>query len=162
MLAPRLHSIWIAAERSVPLTPVRSAVAILGAGLEGDRYALGVGTFSKRRGDNVRELSLIARESVKHLAAAAGVELTPGDARRNLVTEGLDLHPLAGAHLRIGEVEIECTGTCPPCGYLDRLLGFDARQHLRRRGGLRARILKGGVLEAGAPIEIIRLPPQRP
>ena len=162
MSGAHLHSIWIAPEPRVAMQSVPTVVAVAGMGLEGDRYARGVGTFSGRRGKNVRELSLIARESVAHLAAAAGTELAPGAARRNLVTEGIDLLPLASARLRIGEVEIECTSTCPPCGHLDRLLGVDTRMHLRKRGGLRARIVVGGTLEPGMAIEVVDVPPPLP
>lgn len=158
----RLHSIWIAREPRASMQSVATVEAVPGVGLEGDRYALGVGTFSGRRGMNVRELSLIANENVAHLAAAAGTALLPGALRRNLVTEGLDLLRLASARLRIGEVEIECTSTCPPCDHLDRLLGFDTRVHLRKRGGLRARIVVGGTLEPGMTIEVVHVPPPLP
>ena len=83
-----------------------------------------------------------------------------GDLRRNLVVSGLDLTALQGARLRIGEVLIEVTGTCPPCGHLDRLLGYDAQVLLHGRGGMRAGVLEGGELVAGAPITIER-PPRR-
>lgn len=162
MRAARLHSIWIAPEPRAAMQSLEHAVAIAGIGLDGDRYARGTGTFSGRRGSSVRELSLIAHESVTHLAAALGADLSVGATRRNLVTAGLDLAPLAGARLRIGTVVIECTGTCPPCGHLDRLLGYEARAHLRRRGGLRARIVTGGPLQAGMPIEVVQVPPPLP
>lgn len=162
MSSPRLHSIWIAPESRIDLQSVPTAIAIADVGLDGDRYARGVGTFRNRPETHGRQLSLIAHESLAALADAAGVELSPGATRRNLVTEGIDLAPLAKARLRIGEVEIECTSTCPPCGHLDRLLGIDTRTPLRNRGGLRARILVGGMLEAGAPIAIVHVPPPLP
>ncbi|MFK7738803.1 MAG: MOSC domain-containing protein [Planctomycetota bacterium] len=162
MSGARLHSIWIAPEPRAAMQAVETARAIPGVGLEGDRYAHGVGTFSSRRGRNVRELSLIAHENVQHLANATDTELQPGAARRNLVTEEIELLPLANARLRIGEVEIECTSTCPPCGHLNRLLGVDTRMHLRKRGGLRARIVVGGILAAGMAIEVLHVPPPLP
>ena len=162
MSQARLHSIWIAPDPRAELQSVAAVTAVPGVGLEGDRYARGLGTFSGRRGKNVRELSLIANESIAHFAAAVGIDLPPGAARRNLVTEGIDLQPLASARLRIGKVEIECTSTCPPCGHLDRLLGVETRVHLRKRGGLRARIVVGGVLEPGVDIEVLNVPPPLP
>lgn len=162
MNRPRLHSIWIAPEPRVAMQSVAAVDAVAGVGLDGDRYAKGVGTFSGRRGTNVRELSLIAAESIAHLASVSGGELPAGAARRNLVTEGLDLQPLTGTRLRIGDVELECTSTCPPCGHLDRLLGIETRVHLRKRGGLRARIITGGRLAAGMTIEVIHVPPPLP
>ncbi|MEO0650175.1 MAG: MOSC domain-containing protein [Planctomycetota bacterium] len=136
------------------MVAVPTVEAIAAVGLAGDRYAERRGTFSPTRSMSVRDVSIVALETVRALSEASGRSLAPGDLRRNLVTEGLELGELVGARLAIGEVLLEVTSTCPPCGHLDRLLGFDARPHLRRRGGLRARIEVGGLLQAGTPIEI--------
>src|SRR5205807_9797583 len=80
------HSILPRHPRSTlfPYTTLfRSAVP--GAGLEGDRYALGQGTFSKPLPD--RELTLIEAEAIEAMKRDYDVELAPGEARRNLVTD---------------------------------------------------------------------------
>ena len=155
MVLARLHSIWVAAEAGAPLVSMAQVRAVAAVGLEGDRYAGGRGTFSRTRSMSVRDVTLVAHETVEGLGRALGRDLVAGELRRNLVTEGLELGALLGARLAIGEVRIEVTGTCPPCGHLDRLLGVAARPHLRRQGGLRARVAVGGRLEAGAPIEVV-------
>ena len=78
-----VESIHIASATQGPMQAVAQVVAIPGAGLEGDRYALKVGTFYKPEPD--RELTLIEAEAVEALRRDYGVELAPGDARRNLV-----------------------------------------------------------------------------
>lgn len=156
MPSGRLESIWIAdfaTERPRSVDRVR---AIPGRGLEGDRYAKGAGTFSRVESGNVRDLTLVASAAVDHLRAATGAELDPGDLRRNLVVDGLDLPALIGAQLRLGPVLIECTGTCPPCAHLDRLLALEACDHLRGRGGLRARIVEGGELVVGSEVRVTK------
>ena len=72
-----------------------------GRGLQGDRYADGHGTFShpERRG---QDLTLIEAEAFDELAAR-GISLSMADARRNVVTRGIDLNALVGHHFTIGE-----------------------------------------------------------
>ena len=156
----RLDSIWIAPFATERPHAVERATAVARRGLEGDRYAKGLGTFSRVDSGNVRELTLVDAEAVDHLRRASGAELDPGDLRRNLVVSGLDLPTLIGAQLRIGSVRIEVTGTCPPCAHLDRLLALDSLGLLKGRGGLRARILEGGELVASAAVAISK-PPRR-
>ena len=136
--------------------------ALPGVGLEGDRYAAGAGTFSSAPTMSVRDVSMVALETLTAVSEGVGRALTPGELRRNLVIEGLELAQYLGATLRIGNVLLECTGHCPPCAHLDRLLGFDAQPLLKNRGGLRARILAGGDLVAGTEIEVVTPPKSLP
>jgi hypothetical protein len=57
--------IYVASAAGVPTHAVDQACAVPGVGLEGDRYALGVGTFSKPLPD--RELTLIEAEAIEAL-----------------------------------------------------------------------------------------------
>ncbi len=161
-VAGRLESIWIAAVATERPHAVERAVALRGYGLEGDRYAAQSGTFSVGVSASTRDLSLISLDAVVAAQAAVATELRPGDLRRNLVVSGLELTELQRARLRIGDVLIEITGTCPPCGHLDRLLELDSQALLAGRGGMRASILQGGELVAGAPITIERAPRRLP
>jgi len=147
-----LESIWIAGEAQQAPVRVDRVRALVGRGLEGDRYAVGAGTFSGSVRASTRDLSLIDGGAAREVLAELGGDRTLGDLRRNLVLAGVDLEGLVTARLRLGEVVIEVTGTCPPCGHLDRLLGVEAQGLLANRGGLRAGILTGGWLEEGATV----------
>src|SRR5689334_16749790 len=92
----RVTEILIATSPAKPATNVVRVKAMPGSGLEGDRYANSTGTFSKtpRRPDG--ELTLIERENIEAFAAESGLVFSGKDARRNIVTEGVDLNSLVG------------------------------------------------------------------
>ena len=142
-------SLLVAATAEAPLTRVATAEAVAGRGLTGDRYADGAGTFSGRgRG---YELTLIEAEALDALAAA-GIEITPEDARRNVVTKGIDLNALVGHRFRVGEVECAGRRLAEPCAHLQRLAPSGVLRGLVHRGGLRADILRGGTMRVDDPI----------
>ncbi|MEM0963131.1 MAG: MOSC domain-containing protein [Bacteroidota bacterium] len=145
----RLVQIWTAASAGAEMRRQRVADVVAGRGIVGDRYANGVGSFSRwpQRG---REVSLIAAEALAEAAAEFGVSVREGQHRRNLVVEGVPLADLRGVPFRIGDVVFEGVRLCAPCRYLVRVTGqeeiFDA---LVRRGGLRATVVSAGVLRVG-------------
>ncbi len=139
--------IYIAPAAEAPMLSVKEVVAIPGVGLEGDRYALGKGTFSKPEPDF--ELTLIEAEAIEALQREYNVELAPADARRNLVTRGVALNHLVGRDFQIGEVKAHGIRLCEPCDHLQRLTGRQVIKGLRHRGGLRAQILARGAIRVG-------------
>ena len=70
-------------------------------------------------------------------------------ARRNLVTEGADLNALVGRTFEIGEVVLRGIRLCEPCNYLAKTTYPETLVGLVHRGGLRAQIVRGGVLRVG-------------
>jgi len=142
-----LESIYISPTARGPMQLLPSVVAIPGAGLEGDRYALKLGTFFKPQPDY--ELTLIEAEAIEALRNEYGVTLAPGDARRNLVTREVPLNHLVGKEFMVGEVRIRGIRLCEPCDHLERLTDKTLIKGLRHRGGLRAQILTEGVIHAG-------------
>jgi MOSC domain-containing protein YiiM len=133
---------------------VASVRAIAGVGLEGDRYALATGHYSADRKVD-REVTLVAAEELDRLADLFGIELAPGESRRNVTTRGIDVNALVGRRFRIGAVECEGTRLCEPCAYLQGLLGRPVLEPLVHRAGLRARILKDG--EIAVADEVVAL-----
>jgi MOSC domain-containing protein YiiM len=129
---------------------VDRVAARAGRGLAGDRYYLGVGTFSSRSG---RDLTLIEAETLEQLQRD-GVALTYEAARRNVVTRGLSLDELIGRRFRIGEVECIGQGRAEPCAHLERLTKPGVLRALVHRGGLRADILTDGEIVTGAEIRL--------
>jgi len=142
-----VEAIYIATAAAVPTKAVDAVQAIPGVGLEGDRYALKLGTFYKPGPD--RELTLIEAEAIDALRRDYGVELAAGDARRNLVTRGVALNHLVGKEFTVGDVRIRGIRLCEPCGHLQSLAGKPVVKGLIHRGGLRAQILSEGTIHAG-------------
>jgi MOSC domain-containing protein YiiM len=97
-------------------------------------------------------VTLIELEALQALHAEAGIELSPGDSRRNLVTCGAPLNHLVGRELRVGEVVLRGTRLCEPCAHLARLTQPGVLPGLVHRGGLRADIVRGGLIRAGDTI----------
>ena len=142
-----VEAIYISSTAAAPTKPIDAVLAIPGVGLEGDRYALKLGTFYKPEPD--RELTLIETEAVEALARDYGVELAVGDARRNLVTRGVALNHLVGKEFTVGDVRIRGIRLCEPCDHLQKLTGKPVLKGLLHRGGLRAQILTEGTIHAG-------------
>lgn len=141
----KVVSIHIATTASGPMVGVREVRVIAEKGLEGDRYFKREGTFSKKHGAD-REVTLIELEAVEGLKRDYGVELNPGDSRRNIVTRGVALNHLIGADFKIGEVTLRGIRLCEPCLHLEKLTVRGVLSGLVHRGGLRAQILTDGVI----------------
>lgn len=150
----RIEQIHIAPVAAAAMQAVRRARAVVGRGLEGDRYAAGVGHWSsiRRSGDN---LTLIEAEEIAAVSREYALNLPPGSTRRNLTTRGIRLESLIGRRFRIGEVECRGTRRCEPCSYLDGILGQEALTALVHRGGLRAKIVTEGTIAVGDPILLL-------
>jgi MOSC domain-containing protein YiiM len=127
---------------------VPDARAVAGIGLEGDRYALGIGYHSKSPGPGGRELTLIETETLEALSAL-GVKLSAAGTRRNLATSGVPLNHLVGREFWVGAVRLRGTRLCEPCKYLEGLTQAGAMAALIHRGGLRAQILHDGLIRVG-------------
>lgn len=144
----KIAGIYVAAQKTELPHSVAEVDAIAGQGLVGDRYATGVGTFSKS-GDPKNEVTLIEAEALEALLREYDVEVSAAASRRNLLTEGVALNHLVGRRFSIGQVELEGVKLCEPCGHLQSLTAASVEKGLRHRGGLRARILTGGVIRVG-------------
>ncbi len=148
-----VESIYIASSAQGPPKSVGQAQAIPGAGLEGDRYALKLGTFYKPEPDY--ELTLIEAEAIEALRRDYQVELAAGDARRNIVTRNVPLNHLVGKEFAIGEVRIRGIRLCEPCDHLEKVTGKRVMKGLLHRGGLRAQILTRGTIRVGDAVNIL-------
>jgi hypothetical protein len=126
------------AEATVML--VDEAVAIVGQGLQGDRYADGTGTFASGRPGSA--LTLIDAAVLD----AFGGDL---DHRRNVVVRGTDLNALVGQEFMLGEARCRGRRLCEPCAHLDRLNSGGVLRPLVHRGGLRADVIRGGTIRVG-------------
>ena len=151
-----VEAICVARAASAPMESLTSVEAIPGAGLEGDRYWAGIGFYSSRPTDpGAREVTLIEAEVLDRLRQEHAIELAATDHRRNLTTRGVRLSELLGKRFRLGAVELEGVRDCPPCEHLESIVGKSVMRPLLESGGLRARVLVGGIIRVGDPIEVV-------
>jgi hypothetical protein len=123
-----------------------------GQGMVGDRYFAGTGTFSVSEKQG-QQLTLIEGEVLDALGAD-GLHLRPEDARRNVVTRGIDLNALVGQEFRVGTARCIGRRLCEPCSHLQRLTGEALLRPMVHRGGLRADILTSGVVHVGDAVAV--------
>ncbi|MCD9046120.1 MOSC domain-containing protein [Luteimonas sp. MHLX1A] len=143
----RVEWIGVRPSRGAPVVELDDTLAQAGGGLEGDRYTGGSGK---------RGVTLIQAEHLPAIAALARVPaLTPAVLRRNLVVSGIPVIALKGWRFRVGEVVLEGTAPCDPCSQMEATLGPGGYNAMRGMGGLCARIIEGGVLRVGDPVEWI-------
>ena len=143
-----LTEIWLTPSAAAPMRRVPSARLIAGAGLEGDRYALGGGTWAEYPALE-KQVTLIAADDVAAVARETGAALTPGDTRRNLVTTGVDLPALVGGWFAVGDALLFGMKRCPPCTHLERLTGVKLIKAMVHRGGINAAVFTGGPIREG-------------
>ncbi len=143
----RLEHIHITPAASQPMRGLREAMLIAGQGIDGDRYKLGTGTYSRR--PDIREATLIEAEALEGLARDYGVTLLPHEHRRNLTTSGVPLNHLVGRRFRVGSCLLEGGRLNVPCQYLEDLVGKKVFKPLMHRSGLNCRIIEGGTIRIG-------------
>jgi MOSC domain-containing protein YiiM len=151
MFSGRVEAIYIGPDGAGPMHSVRDVKAVAGMGLEGDRY-FGRAASGLPKDHPGRQLTLVEAEAIDALNDD-GLDVTPADSRRNVVTRGVPLNHLVGREFTVGEVRLRGYKLCEPCDHLEKLAGKPIREPLVHRGGLRAEILSEGLLRVGDPIE---------
>ena len=141
-------SIHLAAARSEPVYEVESVEAVAGAGLRGDRH------FKPGSAPD-KHLTLIESEELEQLASEHGIQLGPGESRRQLTTRGIRLNPLVGKRFRVGEVECRGIELCEPCAHLESLTHPGIMRAFVHKAGLNAEIITGGEISVGDEITVL-------
>jgi MOSC domain-containing protein YiiM len=157
--APAGRLVGIARREAVraPMQEIDAGRISIERGLEGDHK----GPKFRRR-----QITVLAREAWEQaLAELAGrdgepVHL-PWTARRaNLLVEGIALPKARGAVLSVGPVRLEVTDPTQPCRRMDEARpGLLKALHPDWRGGVTCRVLEGGDIAVGDPVEILLAPP---
>lgn len=144
--------LFVADAAGEPMQPRESIELMPGAGIPGDRYATGRGHWSDPRWPD-QQLTLVEAE----LCAALGLGIEA--LRRNIVTAGLALESLIGVEFELGDARLAGVRPCDPCRYIETLTRAGLFDELAGRGGLRARVVRAGVVRLGDAI-IVRQPAQ--
>lgn len=121
-----------------------------GKGLVGDRFY----EFKKDYGGQV---SIMSEDALLELRNHTGVEADFKVFRRNLIISGIDPLSLIGKKFSIGEVLFEGSSDCTPCSWMDFAAGEGSYQWLseNQKGGLRAKILKSGIIRLGDQVKTV-------
>ena len=125
---------------------------VAGIGIEGDRYATGLGTYSKRNHID-RQVTLIEGEVLEAIARDRGIEILPNEHRRNLTTRGVPLGHLVGQYFCVGDCVLYGGRMNVLCLYLETLVGKKVFKPLINRSGLNYRIIIGGIIREHQRIE---------
>lgn len=143
------HLKWIGirSERKAPLTEVIQVDVDKEDGLNGDHY-------SKKGGK--RLITLIQKEHINTVESILNKKVAPGELRRNLVVEKINLLALHQRQFMIGdEVILEGTGHCHPCSRMEENLGPGGYNAMRGHGGLTAKVVKGGIINTGDKVRLL-------
>ena len=143
-----VHVLHVVPRSFLPMREMTRLNLIAGVGIEGDRYANGVGFYSDRPEEG-RQVTLFELETLDALKRDHKVVLQPGDHRRNITTVGVPLNHLVGRRFRVGTVLLEGTRLSTPCRHIEQITGKEIFNLLLNRSGLHARIIIGGPVFAG-------------
>jgi MOSC domain-containing protein YiiM len=149
-----LAEIWRTPAAAAPMQRVPAARLVAGVGLEGDRYALGGGTWAAYP-DLEKQLTLIDRDDVATVVQETGAALAPGATRRNLVTTGISLPSLVGRWFAVGDAVLFGMKRCPPCTHLERLTGVRLIKAMVDRGGINAAVFAGSEIREGDVVRTV-------
>ena len=147
MFEGRVAAICIAEKKGLEPQEVAEVQALAGCGLAGDRFCRAPASGKPAEPD--REVTLIEKEALDALAHECQLALAPHQARRNVVTHGVPLNHLVGKEFSVGDVILRGIRLCEPCDHLEKLTVAGVKDGLHHRGGLRAQIVRGGLLRTG-------------
>lgn len=132
-------------KKGVVKHPVEEVRFLENQGIEGDAHC---------GGDSIRQVSLLANESVDKMRAM-GLELSEGAFAENITTEGIELKTLPiGTRLRIGETIQEVSKIGKECHH-----GCAIKQQtgscVMPTEGIFTVVIQGGIVRPGDEIQLI-------
>src|SRR5437899_12880606 len=134
----RVQNLFRAPKKRLPMEELAEVQAVADAGFEGCAHG---------RPASKRQILLVDRETLD------AMNLQPGIIRENITTDGLNVNGLpVGQRLRVGAAVLEVSAACTPCDQMEKVRPGLRREIYGRRGML-CRVIKGGEIRVGDPIE---------
>ncbi len=149
---PTVFKIFVASEAGTSMREVDMAHADANRGLKGDRYAEGCGFWSEK---DECQVTLIAREDLELIAAETGIALAAGEHRRNVVTDNIQMHALAGKRFQIGDALFAFDRPRPPCLHLQTITEPGMAHALVGASGICVRCTQSGTIRQGDRIVLL-------
>ena len=144
----KLEAIWIKRAHRGPMDPTTSATLIEGKGVQGN-----VDRSSRR------QVTIIEREVWDALMEETSAYAPPSTRRANLMISGVSLADTRKRVLRIGETRVEIAGETKPCERMEEAVpGLRAAMYPNWGGGAFAKVLSGGEIRVGDPVEFEESP----
>jgi MOSC domain-containing protein YiiM len=141
----KVVGIYIAEHRGDDTVLLSEAHVVPGYGIQGDRY-FNQSSNPDKQGKGEREITLIEAEAIEYLEKEHGIQISPGQSRRNIITQGISLNELVGQLFEIGGIKFRGVRLCEPCQYLASRTDSRLLNALVHRGGLRSDILTEGII----------------
>ena len=154
MWTGEITSLHLAPEAAAPMETRPELLAVAGKGIEGDRYAKGIGFFSKNVGPR-RQVTLFESEVLETILRDHNKKLAPNECRMNLITRGAPLTHLVGKTFRAGGATLRGLVLNEPCEHLIEVIGKPVLSSLIHRCGLFAEVLEGGIIRPGDTLKEI-------
>jgi MOSC domain-containing protein YiiM len=134
----RVQNLFRAPRKHSPMEEISEVRALEDSGFEGCAHA---------RPASKRQVLLVDRETLE------AMDLKPGIIRENITTDGLSVNGLQlGQLLRVGEARLEVSAVCTPCDLMESIR-TGLRKELWGRRGMLCRVIEGGLIRRGDPIE---------
>ncbi|HWJ10711.1 MAG TPA: MOSC domain-containing protein [Nocardioides sp.] len=139
-----VEDIHVAKASRLPMQSKDAVEVEAGRGIVGDRY----------HGTRHRHVTVQSRETLDEAAEVFGSEVPSGLTRRNITIDHGVVPRDPGALIRVGDVLLEVVRVAAPCKLLDDAIGAGAQGALRRRAGTVFRVLEGGTIRVGDPVDL--------
>lgn len=151
MLQGTVEFVCVSEKKGTRKTPCSAAEFVAVQGIRGDAHA----------GAWHRQVSLLAAEDIESMRQSGLVDLKPGDFAENVVLRGIELGGLGlGSRLRLGrEAELRITQLGKVC-HQRCAIYRQTGDCIMPRLGLFARVVRGGVVAAGDPAEVLDVVPR--
>jgi MOSC domain-containing protein YiiM len=137
-------ALHVAKGTRLPMRSVQEVDVETARGIVGDRY----------HGSRHRQVSIQSLTALAEAEEIFGAPVPPGLTRRNVTVSSGVVPREPGSLIRVGPVLLEVVRVAAPCKLLDDTIGRGAREALRRRGGSICRVLEGGHLAVGDPVDL--------
>jgi MOSC domain-containing protein YiiM len=152
-----IQAIYLASTAGAKMQSIDHIKVNAGSGIEGDRYALGAGAYSKVEPAKVRQISIISSSGIETandwLKAGDEPTFDGSETRRNIVLDGInanELNDLVGKQFQLGSLQLLGTELCTPCERPAQLQNKPSfMEAFEGRGGIRAEVLNSGILAIG-------------
>lgn len=132
----KVYQIMTWPDKHKPGHTVKKIDAGPGQGLSGDYHQ--------------QNVTLIEWANIAPLTRTLGI--MPADLRRQIVTKGVSLNSLVGVRFYVGTMLLEGIELAHPCKWLQDITGKPVLRELVGKGGIRARVVRGGAVWRGDDI----------